>query len=947
MIYRDLISNIALLLALSILYSFLTRRWKREELMGQIIGGLLFGGVAIAGMLSPFRYAPGVIFDGRSIVLSMAGLFGGWLVAAIAAIVASAYRLWLGGAGALTGVGVAITSAALGLAYRHLRKQRVRAIPLLHLFAFGVVVHIAMLLWMLTLPWPLAFDVLRTISVPVMTIFPLGTLFLGILLTDQEKRTYAEQALRESEARYRLLVETSPYAIGIHQDGKIVFVNQAGAALLGASDPRELIGKPIRETVHPDDWEATRGRLQRLLAGQESLYPVENRLVRLDGSVVPVQVTAVPFTYQGKPAVQTIALDISVQKQAEMEIRRRTEELTVLNELERRISTTLALDDVASAAVEGILDATQADVAFLLLRGGSRSGDEPQSGFSETLLLPVEIRFREAGKSFQHFPTHQVGACLCGLAVQEGQAIYSADLHSDPRCTWEECKRAGLRSGAALPLFHGKRVFGVVGLGSEEEHDFAQQAEFLETLAAEVANGLQNALLYQRERQQRQEAETLRRVAAALTASLDLEAVLDNILTHLAEVIPYDSASLFLHNGGLARMIAGRGLPEPEKLIGIEFPLTNYFKRTICETRRPLIIPDAMADSRFQPWEGVDYIRGWMLIPLVVHEEVIGHLSVDSRVPDAYNQTHARLAEAFAQQAAIAIENARLHERAQRYAAELEQRVAERTAELQTRVEEVEHLNNALANLLEDLRTAKARLEHNAIQLQRTNEELEAFVYSVSHDLRAPLRAMEGFAQALLEDYADRFDETGQEYAQRIVAAAQRMEILINDLLQYSRLGRMEVRLEPVSLKHVVASALAQLEQEIQDRNADVQVAYPLPEVLGHPRILEQILANLLANAIKFVAPNVRPQVRLWAEEGNGRVRIWVEDNGIGIAPEHQERIFRIFERLHGIEAYPGTGVGLALVQRGVERLGGRCGVESGLGKGSRFWIEISKSEED
>jgi len=244
--------------------------------------------------------------------------------------------------------------------------------------------------------------------------------------------------------------------------------------------------------------------------------------------------------------------------------------------------------------------------------------------------------------------------------------------------------------------------------------------------------------------------------------------------------------------------------------------------------------------------------------------------------------------------------------------------------------------------------------QHLEKLVKERTAELEAFTYSVSHDLRAPLRAMEGFSQALLEDYADRLDPVGQDYARRIAAAAQHMDILIQALLAYSRLSRIEIKLRPVVLEGVVQEALSLLTPEIQEKSAQVAVERPLPRLVGHHGTLVQVVGNLLSNAIKFVAPGVKPQVRVWAETpstpllegGKGEVvRLWVEDNGIGIAPEHHELIFRMFERLHGVETYPGTGVGLAIVRKGVERLGGRVGVESEPGRGSRFWVELPRSK--
>jgi len=249
----------------------------------------------------------------------------------------------------------------------------------------------------------------------------------------------------------------------------------------------------------------------------------------------------------------------------------------------------------------------------------------------------------------------------------------------------------------------------------------------------------------------------------------------------------------------------------------------------------------------------------------------------------------------------------------------------------------------------EELRRHRERLEElveeRTAKLREVNAELEAFASSVSHDLRAPLRAMEGFADVLLEDYSDRLDAEARDYARSIADAARRMDTLIQDLLAYSRIGRTEVRLEPVSLEATMRRVLMELEADIAERNAQVTVEAPLPEVMAHHATLVQALENLLTNAVKFVDPRVRPQVRVWAEEHDGWVRLWVEDNGVGIAAEDLERVFRVFERLHGVDVYAGTGLGLAIVRKAVERMGGRVGVESEPGEGSRFWVELPGAE--
>jgi signal transduction histidine kinase len=181
----------------------------------------------------------------------------------------------------------------------------------------------------------------------------------------------------------------------------------------------------------------------------------------------------------------------------------------------------------------------------------------------------------------------------------------------------------------------------------------------------------------------------------------------------------------------------------------------------------------------------------------------------------------------------------------------------------------------------------------------------------------------------------------GRRYAERIMAAASRLDRIVQDLLRYSRLRRAEIRLKPVSLDAVVGEVLAGRETAIESAGAEVAVESPLPDVMAHRPTLVQIVENLLDNALKFVARGVAPRVRVRAEPDGSMVRLFVEDNGIGIAPEQRERIFKVFERLHGVEAYPGSGLGLAIVRKAAERMGGHAGVESEPGRGSRFWVAL------
>jgi PAS domain S-box-containing protein len=252
--------------------------------------------------------------------------------------------------------------------------------------------------------------------------------------------------------------------------------------------------------------------------------------------------------------------------------------------------------------------------------------------------------------------------------------------------------------------------------------------------------------------------------------------------------------------------------------------------------------------------------------------------------------------------------------------------------------------NNPVQEALSVLREeVERKVAERTAQLEQANEALESFSRTVAHDLSAPLRTMQSFAQILLQDHANALNATEQTYLQRIDDTAQRTEQFIRDLLVYSRLDRASLPLQPINLSMIVAQVLADLEETLRHRQAEVTVDEPLALVLGHPTALSQVICNLLTNALKFVASNVQPQIWISTETvANGsKVRLTIQDNGIGVAPDRQALIFQIFERLYPAEIYPGSGIGLAIVQRAVERMGGQVGLESQPGVGSRFWVEL------
>jgi PAS domain S-box-containing protein len=409
----------------------------------------------------------------------------------------------------------------------------------------------------------------------------------------------------------------------------------------------------------------------------------------------------------------------------------------------------------------------------------------------------------------------------------------------------------------------------------------------------------------------------LHRIDLALLGAESSKQIAEIGLSGLRDLVSCARAAVtrFDTDAGVAVNLAVSSDARSRQDAGTVIPLTAFGDLESLREGTPNVVID-LAEQRSLPDAVTELlsegVRSRVNLPLVAQGELIGSLDLGFAHTGAIDDEGLEIAREVASELAVMLQQAGLREELARRAAQLEKRVAERTADLADR-----------------------------------NAELDSFAYSVSHDLRAPLRAMQGFAQALEEDYGPQLDDVAVDYTRRVTAAARHMDRLIQDLLEYSRLSRSELRVQPVDVRSALDEALESQVSELEERRAQVHVQGASKKVFGHPVTLVQVLSNLIGNAVKFVEPGTVPEVTILVEDRGSWVRIAVRDNGIGIAPEHQERIFRMLERLHGQESYPGTGIGLAIVRKGVSRMKGRTGVESVPGSGSTFWIELARTAGD
>ncbi len=300
-------------------------------------------------------------------------------------------------------------------------------------------------------------------------------------------------------------------------------------------------------------------------------------------------------------------------------------------------------------------------------------------------------------------------------------------------------------------------------------------------------------------------------------------------------------------------------------------------------------------------------LKSVMIVPLMAHGHALGTMSlVMAESGRHYGLDDLDLAEDLARRAGLLIDNAKLYYHSQQLNTELEQRVAERTA-----------------------------------QLENTNRELEAFSYSVSHDLRTPLRAIDGFSQALLEDYSEQLDKEGQSYLQRVRAATQRMAELIDDLLELSRVTRSEMRQENVNLTILAQQIMDALQKQDVNRQVEFTIAKGLTTV-GDPHLIRVALENLLGNAWKFTQKQTEAEIEFGSViQAEGQTAYFVRDNGAGFDMNYASKLFGAFQRLHAANDFPGTGIGLATVQRIIHRHSGKIWAEGTVNQGATFYFTL------
>lgn len=792
---------------------------------------------------------------------------------------------------------------------------------------------------------------------------------------------------------YRKLVDLAPVAIAIVTEDRLVFMNPAGLALLGAQHIDEVIGLPLDRIIAPNDAQTVEHVKQEVRAGMVAATRLDLQIYALDGHVLDVELTALPFAYNGQPAAQLIAVDMTAHK--------RTQRSLQANEERFR--------HIAQVTNDALYDLDLVTGTLWCKNGQRRLLDE---------TAPDRTRWENSiHRTKRRSVLDSLAAALANPQQTRWKAEYELLVPSGTYYSYVIDRAYILRDVQGQAI----RLIGAITEITEQKH-------------AELA-----------EREQRNLAEALVDISTAINSTLDMDSVLDAILTTTARVVPYDAASITLidaHN--IARVVRSKGfehIADPSALAALQLPVDQLPDlREIVATQRPVIIDDTQKVDFWIPTPESAWIRSHISMPISTGGDVIGFLHLDSAQPHHFTPLHAQRLTTMAPQIAIALNNAQLYNAVSQHASDLERRVQERTAALHETTERVEAIlnNSSDAILLTDIdgsiqqtnrtfddmlrydaealrdkpltrvaapesvgslvahleqvkqtgrqtnleararradgstfsaeiglaavkaadsgaisgivctlrditpyKEAEQNLRH-ALQKERELGELKSrFVIMASHEFRTPLATIQVTSDTL-RHYWDYMTETQHEQSfEKIQRQIEHMTTMLEDILIAGKLdaGAIRPEREPVA----IAAFLREIVDDFQKSEATHSITFsevgaPF-EAAVDPRLLRQVVTNLLSNAIKYSSEGSPVHVTLTHD--NSHFVLSVKDQGIGIPPQDHHLLFDLFHRGANTDAIPGSGLGLAIARQAVDLHGGTITFRTAPETGTTFTVSI------
>jgi PAS domain S-box-containing protein len=602
------------------------------------------------------------------------------------------------------------------------------------------------------------------------------------------------------------------------------------------------------------------------------------------------------------------------------ETERRANEQGALNIIAKAISQSLRTDELLKIALEKVFEVTGRERLSVRLKNSANDG---MTLAAHRGFLPEEIE--EVVRPSSDSIIQEVFASGQPLVINNSRVNGNSEALSPQK------NPAGM-----IPIKAGTHVLGILGVSAVRPVPFElRELELLESIGHMIGVALENARLFSETEARYRELKTLQAITDTILESLDVTVMMERILDKAFEIGSFDCGVIRLlsHDHERLKLVASRGYRDREGILNhYETSEQKSTARIIAEVMasKQTKVKDLSASDGMRTFrrEGVCTV---VAIPLHTEHDVLGIIQLGSRAIREFQESELRVFDAIGGQAGIAIQKARLYEESQQAQAALR----EKAAELTRTNTDLQHSTQEVNSAKEKLERVNSMLTVQAAELARSNTELEQFAYVASHDLQEPLRMVASYVQLLARRYKGKLDSEAEEFIGFAVDGSKRMQDLIQALLAYSRIGTKGRQFASTHCEVVLQNALKNLQIAIEDSQAKI-THDPLPTVMGDSIQLGQLFQNLIGNAIKFRGEKP-PSVHVTAERQATEWLFSFRDDGIGIDSQYAERIFVIFQRLHTKEEYPGTGIGLALCKKIVERHSGRIWVESEPHKGSTF----------
>ncbi|MFA5072999.1 MAG: PAS domain S-box protein [Nitrospirota bacterium] len=808
-----------------------------------------------------------------------------------------------------------------------------------------------------------------------------------------------QEQLRESEARYRALMDLAPDAILVHQEGHIVYCNNAALKLYGAEGFHQLKGLNPLELVHPDDHEKVRLRISYALHGGINMLQ-EFRHLKLDRTEMPVETMASQIDWQGRPAVQVIIRHITDRKRTEQALRMANAYNRSL--LEASLDPLVTIDSGgkitdANHASEQVTGYSRAELLrtdfsdYFTDPGKARTGYQQAFENGSIRDYELEIRHRDGhitpvlynASVYLDTQGNTIGVFAAARDITKYKQVELTLKQSEQRIASileaiTDCHYVLDRNwivtfvndhalhyfGKKQEDFLGKSIWNIfpVLVGSLMETQFRtavreQRPVHFELLSLVVDRWAEIFVypfetglhVYSRDITERKHAEEALKYVAKLSTALNeindiihstrnSDEILKKIIAAAAYALGCDSAVISLLTA--EHWLVSHSFGFEQNIIGMEMNDDQERHAVLAiKTKKVVAIQDAYTDERVNRDHMKKFgIRSVLVVPILVEGTAIGVIFFN------YHKTMLRcidtpvdFATKLAASLSLAVENSLLF-------TEMEKRVKQRTVELARTNERLETEVKERKQAEEEILKLNLKLEERVVerttQLQLANKELEAFAFSVSHDLRAPLRHINGFVRILAEDYSQKLDAAGTDHIRRIQRATEKMSQFIDALLSLSRFSRDDLKLTSVSLSTMAKNTAAELIKTQPERSVDFIIAENVMTE-GDPAMLQIVIDNLMGNAWKFTSKRENARIEFGQARMNDTDVYFVRDNGVGFAMEYAHKIFIPFQRLHSVEEFPGLGIGLATVQRIIHRHGGRIWAEGDKNKGITMYFTL------